>query len=608
MILLIGDEVDPLIDSVAVRAARLGHECLMLTETDLVENLEVDDRICGDTTSLHWTVKGHAFGTADVCGVLNRLDDLTLAPFGNVDSDEKLFAWQELRAYLLFALRLFPNVLNGPAGQEWATAAPSPSRQWSTVRRAVPGFAVPRWSWVTRGEIPYWAAYPGRIVNRCDALGPPQWRPSGDADTRARPLLHEVPVGHRVDLTVVDSQVLAWRSGQPLAEHVRASMTDLVSRLPMPVGLRLATVTLFHCPELSRITFGSVAPVVDVDSLTEDQRDAVAFGILSAFDHRDRPCPRGRRTPPTAPCQGTTIVPRHRVTDGPALRRRRPTPRCSRNSVVNIVADACDPAARHLHLRARRRRTPVTWWTTDDLDAAAEQLRDRLGVSGHGFYLRRPATSDTDIADMYRVVDELLLQHDGPVVGAGLDHSTNHSKPLHVATLHTIPDDAVLVPRTTIRSSTVAGDGDNVAKGLSSAKSEVVLLDSVNGNPQIRYRVPVLTQERIDGRNIRVHVVADEVIAVRIGSEALDYRFGSFAVQSCSVTADVARWCRQAAGTERLAFAGVDLIETPNATWCLEVNPNPGYHVFEQRMPAEPNRYRVSDALLNYLRSGVRHG
>lgn len=95
---------------------------------------------------------------------------------------------------------------------------------------------------------------------------------------------------------------------------------------------------------------------------------------------------------------------------------------------------------------------------------------------------------------------------------------------------------------------------------------------------------PTQFQEYIDGREYRVHVVHDTVIATEIVSSADDYRYASD-VQMRAVTLPeaVTSRCRMLARVMRLPLAGLDLRCSSAGEWyCLEVNPSPGFTFFEQ--------------------------
>ena len=93
---------------------------------------------------------------------------------------------------------------------------------------------------------------------------------------------------------------------------------------------------------------------------------------------------------------------------------------------------------------------------------------------------------------------------------------------------------------------------------------------------------PSLFQRFVPGTNYRVHVIGDEVLAVRIESDQLDYRYGRSTMSVVELPADVADRCRRLSAKLGLHFSGIDLMRTPDEQWyCFEVNPSPGYPYFE---------------------------
>ncbi|MBF6303043.1 hypothetical protein IU459_36915 [Nocardia amamiensis] len=614
MILLLGDKSDPVVGAVASCAGRQGQDYLHLDDRDLVEDLQVDDRLTDNGTDVCWTVRNRTFSSRDICGVLNRLDDLSLGPFTGVDPDDRLYAWQELRAYLLFALNVFPNVINGPRGQEWTTPAPALHHQWAAVRCSRTQLAIPRWSWDSDEDAqPAWVTRRRHRISWSSPWGPASWE-SPEPARDARVLLHEVPVGYRIELTVVDRRICAWQCRCAIPDRVQIQLTGAIESLPIPASLRAVTITVFYCPHPHLLTYGALQPNLDVAGLTEEQRVRVAQALVAALSRPTGQRSLSARVASRTPRRATTIVPRtarHPVTDPTAVRRIPGTRRIP-DSTVNIIASTADPAAAHLYRRARCLGILVAWWPAEELVDLAAPLAELLRHDQplRGFYFRQPATSDPGLYAAFRAVDALLSDYRGPVVGAGLGYSTNHSKPLHVALLRRLSNHAVRVPDTWVRSS-VSGPpydcGEQVVKALSGSKIQVSTLRELQPDTEFRYSVPLLAQQHITGTNVRVHVVGAESTAVAIDSAALDYRFGNFSVHSSSLRDAVAQWCIRAARAEGLMFAGIDLIEDDDAVWwCLEINPNPGYHVFEKRLPVtDPHRYAVSDSLLACLGAGV---
>jgi glutathione synthase/RimK-type ligase-like ATP-grasp enzyme len=98
---------------------------------------------------------------------------------------------------------------------------------------------------------------------------------------------------------------------------------------------------------------------------------------------------------------------------------------------------------------------------------------------------------------------------------------------------------------------------------------------------------PTQFQEYIPGADVRVHVVGDETLSVRIESDADDYRYASrtgcdVVMQAVELPLAIAERCRTMAGAMELHLAGIDLRQTPDGEWyCLEVNPSPGFTYYE---------------------------
>lgn len=114
---------------------------------------------------------------------------------------------------------------------------------------------------------------------------------------------------------------------------------------------------------------------------------------------------------------------------------------------------------------------------------------------------------------------------------------------------------------------------------------------------------PVQFQAYVPGRNIRVHVVGDEVFATGIETEATDYRYarrqrGTPATLSeVELSEDLAAQVIGLARDLDLPFAGIDLKMTAaDEVYCFEVNPSPGFSYYESQ-----TGQGISAALARYL-------
>lgn len=145
--------------------------------------------------------------------------------------------------------------------------------------------------------------------------------------------------------------------------------------------------------------------------------------------------------------------------------------------------------------------------------------------------------------------------------------------------------------------------GTVVFKSISGIRSIVRRLDDGYGARLERIRVlPTQFQELVEGDDIRVHVVGDELFATRIVSLATDYRYAGrdgldADLLPTSLPRDVQHRCLDLARSLSLPFVGIDLRETPDGEHvCFEANPMPGYSYFESNT-GQP----ISEALIRLL-------
>lgn len=130
--------------------------------------------------------------------------------------------------------------------------------------------------------------------------------------------------------------------------------------------------------------------------------------------------------------------------------------------------------------------------------------------------------------------------------------------------------------------------GRIIYKSISSVRSIVKELTAGDLSRLARIRwCPTQFQTFVEGINVRVHVVGQEVFATKILSEVTDYRYarqqgGEAKLTAVELDDDWADRCVQLAAALNLPFAGIDLKITPNdEVFCFEVNPSPGFSYFE---------------------------
>jgi glutathione synthase/RimK-type ligase-like ATP-grasp enzyme len=96
---------------------------------------------------------------------------------------------------------------------------------------------------------------------------------------------------------------------------------------------------------------------------------------------------------------------------------------------------------------------------------------------------------------------------------------------------------------------------------------------------------PVLFQEEVPGRNLRVYVVAGKVVAsYEIVSAELDYRGAEAAVFPAPLGEEEHDACLRAAEACEMVFTGIDIRRRDDGTFALlECNPSPMFAAIERR-------------------------
>jgi glutathione synthase/RimK-type ligase-like ATP-grasp enzyme len=106
----------------------------------------------------------------------------------------------------------------------------------------------------------------------------------------------------------------------------------------------------------------------------------------------------------------------------------------------------------------------------------------------------------------------------------------------------------------------------------------------------------------VEGTNVRVHVVGQEVFATKIETDVTDYRYasrqgGESELTPTELSPELSERCVRLTEGLQLPFAGIDLKITPSGeVFCFEVNPSPGYSYYENNT-GQP----IARALARYL-------
>ena len=179
------------------------------------------------------------------------------------------------------------------------------------------------------------------------------------------------------------------------------------------------------------------------------------------------------------------------------------------------------------------------------------------------------------------------------VVNRALAQASNAAKPYQ---LQLIAAAGFAVPDTLITSDPEAviefraRHGRLVYKSMSGIRSIVDVLTDLDVARLDRIRwCPVQFQAWVDGIDLRVHTVGEEVFATRVTNWATDYRYPGASgapnpvVEPYPIDADLGERCVRLAASLGLELSGIDLRITPDGeAVCFEVNPSPAFSYYEQ--------------------------
>ena len=102
-------------------------------------------------------------------------------------------------------------------------------------------------------------------------------------------------------------------------------------------------------------------------------------------------------------------------------------------------------------------------------------------------------------------------------------------------------------------------------------------------------QLPTQFQQRVDGFDVRVHVIGEKLYAARALSSATDYRYsarqgGSTRIEAFALPSHWEERCIALSRGLGMDFTGIDLKVTPEGkVYCFEVNPCPAYSFYEEQ-------------------------
>jgi glutathione synthase/RimK-type ligase-like ATP-grasp enzyme len=143
-----------------------------------------------------------------------------------------------------------------------------------------------------------------------------------------------------------------------------------------------------------------------------------------------------------------------------------------------------------------------------------------------------------------------------------------------------------------------------VYKSISGVRSIVQALEDndLKRLEDIRW-CPTQFQEFVEGLNVRVHTVGEELFATSIETTAVDYRYATRfgypapELKPISLPEELCQHCLDLARALKLEMAGIDLkLGLDGQVYCFEVNPSPAFSYYEAST-GQP----IAEALARYL-------
>jgi glutathione synthase/RimK-type ligase-like ATP-grasp enzyme len=225
----------------------------------------------------------------------------------------------------------------------------------------------------------------------------------------------------------------------------------------------------------------------------------------------------------------------------------------------------------------------AVYWRTYDIGRIAAGLPDRAGDTQAGLVARTRSFEQGMVAWL-ETVEARVINRPGWM-------ASNNSKPYQAAVMREHGFD---VPKTLVTTDPAEAlrfwtdHGAVIYKSISGARSVVSRLNRshIERIDRIAW-CPTQFQQFVPGRDVRVHVVGDEVFSCEVVSDADDYRYAaqvaeSVQLRACDLPDDVAARCIGLTRALGLVVAGIDLRQAPDGRWFgFEVNPSPGFTYYE---------------------------
>ncbi len=241
-----------------------------------------------------------------------------------------------------------------------------------------------------------------------------------------------------------------------------------------------------------------------------------------------------------------------------------------------------------------------TWWSNGvaggviEVDGSRILLDDVAGV-----YTRLTSWSDLPevaadpavldhAANMHLAIETWLETAVVRVLNRTSASDTNNSKPYQAMIIR----DYFCIPATLVSNDPAAvlafreEFGHIIYKSVSGERSIVASFANEDlDRLDLLASAPVQFQEFVDGVDVRVHVVGQDVFATCVESDAVDYRYdasGMSAMSAITLPDEVSAACVALTARLGLELSGIDLRYAEDGRIiCFEVNPSPAFSVYE---------------------------
>lgn len=181
----------------------------------------------------------------------------------------------------------------------------------------------------------------------------------------------------------------------------------------------------------------------------------------------------------------------------------------------------------------------------------------------------------------------------------------NGSKPLHESILmdlgFRVPESLTSCDLSEIRE--FLREGRTISKTICGMRADTAEVSEKDFIDFEAASGPVHLQRLVEGCDARVHVVGEFHLAQKLETSAIDYRASDQIdkLEVFDLDDTIASHLVSASRSMELVFSGWDFkIDAGGQFWCLEVNPMPGYGLYDKRCEG-----KISQLLLNFL-SGAK--